>query len=101
VGAPETLTFLGFKLDDGAALAILGPETLVRDVTGCCSGQFGHAFNQGNILVLEAGHQPRAENGDDHDGLLLALFWRGPGFDPMHVFDGGDPQARSTIAASS
>src|SRR5689334_18840452 len=73
MGPPGALAFLMLELDDGHPLAVIGPEPLVRDVSGNAPGDLLHAVDQGDVLVLEARHQARAEYGDDHDGLLRRI----------------------------
>src|SRR6185312_8107963 len=77
IGAPGLLAFLVLELDDGAALAVLGEESLMRDVARRRLGELVHALDQGEVFVLQPGHQAGAEYGDDHGGVLGCLpLWR-------------------------
>src|SRR3954463_15055346 len=49
---PGLLALLVLKLDDGDALAVVGPEALVRDVSRYAPGDLLHAVNHRRILVL-------------------------------------------------
>src|SRR6185369_4839827 len=69
--SPGALAFLMFELDDGDAFAVVGPEALVCDVARDGFGDLVHALDQRDVLVLHAGPQTRAEDGDDHGVLLF------------------------------
>src|SRR5436309_14591876 len=49
---PAALGLLGLELDDGHALAVLGPKSLVRDVARHLGYDFAHALDQRHVLVL-------------------------------------------------
>ena len=52
---PGALALLVLELDDGDALAVLGPEALVRDVARDGAGDLLHALDQRDVFVLKPG----------------------------------------------